>query len=289
MAASAESQCVDVYISDSSQTQHLSAIIAAAGARKVNIYFTSSSIIAAGAAGDLQDSDSKLSNVDDSEPDPAAPTRIGFGDLPLELQINIFKLVFIRDTPREFHVSRICKKEGEGKETRIYDFGRAQMSGQLLRVSQLWNQYGSAMILENVIYPTSGGTLANATSHSKKHDIPGLRLLKHLQLHAWDLNKTTLQRLCQYKHLQSVVLVDGYRFWAFDNGFEPGGQDPILECRSTLVDFMDTRRDFAFRTRFKTSLNSVKYTFETHYWRTRLTVTGETEVRTVIRTRLLHH
>jgi hypothetical protein len=97
MASSSDSQSVDIYVSDASQTQHLPAIIAAAGSRKVNVYFNPSSasgqLPAMEAFSDLPNAEAlELENLD-VDSDTTDASKVGFNDLPLEILINIFKLI----------------------------------------------------------------------------------------------------------------------------------------------------------------------------------------------------
>ena len=64
-----------------------------------------------------------------------------FSDLPVELQLEIFKLIFVRQETQVMHISQY-------KTLKVVN--SANLSAQFLGVCKMWNEYGSRLLLENV-------------------------------------------------------------------------------------------------------------------------------------------
>lgn len=285
MASYSDSQSVDIYITDASQTEHLPAIIAAAGSRKVNVYFNASSasgqLPATEAFSDLPKAEAlELENVD-VDSDTTDACKVGFNDLPLEILINIFKLVFIYDTPQSFRVG--IEQYGQPAKSRGRVVHFPNISMQLLRVSKVWHQYGKSLILENTFrIITSCTTQWAANIKLDEHARSFFMSMKHLAIPAQFFNQPQLRRLIRFKNLQSVHLILTNRSVPYLETVIPGlhgnSEDPILASKAKLKNLLPAAWNYAFQFFLKNSLKTVSYRYTSKYQRTRELPDGRKEV-----------
>ena len=286
MASSSDSQSVDIHITDASQTKHLPAIIAAAGSRKVNVYFNTSSALgqlpATEAFYDLPNAEAlELENLD-VDSDITDASEVGFNDLPLEILINIFKLVFICDTPQSFRVGSEQYGQPAKSRGRVVHF--PDISMQLLRVSKIWEQYGKNLILENTFsIITSCTTQWAANLKLDEHARSFFMSRKHLAIPAHFFNQSQLRKLIRFKNLQSVHLILTNRSVPYLETVIPGlhgnSEDPILASKAKLKTHLPAAWNYAFQFFLKDSLKTVSYMYTNKYQRTRELPDGTKEVK----------
>jgi hypothetical protein len=96
-----------------------------------------------------------------------------FSDLPVELQLEIFKLIFVRQEARAIHISQY-------KTLKVVS--SANLSAQFFRVCKTWNEYGSPLLLENVLTIGLASNIQNMIKASVDQKFPRLLQIKHLEM-----------------------------------------------------------------------------------------------------------
>lgn len=137
----------------------------------------------------------------------ATAAVLGFDDFPLEMQIKILKLVFIRPEARTLDL-----------DEHLNVATHANLSAQLLRVCKVWHQYGIPLLLENVIKTPHVCTLFNMSKAGATKKFPQLLQLKHLNMTSelFRDNKKRLKRLAKFTELESIELSS---FWTSGSRF----------------------------------------------------------------------
>lgn len=282
MASSVESQSVDIYIIDASQTQHLPAIIAAAGSKKVNIYFSAASNPPKAEAVE----DSAAARHDailqpeaiDGDTEIPSMARIGFSDMPLEIQINVFKLIFVHDTPQPFRVGSELYGEPARTRARVVHFPDVNI--KLLRVSKVWEQYGRNMIFENTFsILTSCTTKWAAHSNLDQHARRFFMSIKHLAVPVYYLNLSQLRKLKRFESLQTVHLaLRDYSYETTVPGRSGNCKDPILASKRQLMIYLPSAYNHKYRVLLTEALRTIRYMYTSKYQCIRELADDTTEV-----------
>ena len=121
-----------------------------------------------------------------------------FETLPLEMRIEVLKRVFIRDGTRPVHITY---------GTLLIKYS-ATLSAQLLRVSKEWHQFGSALLLDNVIGIPQATTLTQLVLGKVQKRYPSLYQVKHLEMNLDIFDSRRVKQLRKFKQLETLYLLD---------------------------------------------------------------------------------